>query len=94
MTTRVTTGKEQEALTPRPETRLQKVLSLLKGATVLLAEAVTEDDGGSPLRSEWIALNLRLANGKELTLIVSQDDEGNGPGALLGLWDFARKQGV
>jgi len=83
------------ARVPRPATRLQKALALLRGATVVLAEPVTEDDSGALLASgEWIALSFKLADGEELSLIVAADDEGNGPGALLGLWGFARKRGI
>lgn len=43
---------------------------------------------------EWIGLSFALKGGEEVSLVVARDDEGNGPGALLGLWDFARKHGI
>lgn len=77
----------------KPETRLKKVLALLNGATVTLAEPAIEDDGFGG-GEEWIGLSFKLTSGEEVSFVVSRDDEGNGPGALLGLWAFARKHGI
>jgi hypothetical protein len=70
------------------ESRLKKVLALLNGAFVILAEPANEEG------EEWIGLSFMLKTGEEVSFVVARDDESNGPGALLGLWDFARKHGI
>lgn len=48
----------------------------LAGATILAAGEVEE------YGSRWPTLTLRTRSGRFLRLIVSRDEEGNGPGAL------------
>jgi len=69
-------------------TRLQQALALLEGSRLDFIRAVKE--GGQ----EWIVIGLRTADGKHREFIIAQDDEGNGPGALLGLWELAREKGL
>jgi hypothetical protein len=64
--------------------RLQ-ALSILVGATI---EHVDVNAEGA------FVLGMLLADGKRELFAVACDDEGNGPGALLGLWQVARKRGL
>lgn len=73
---------------PARQTRLEKVMGLFTGAKVLLA-AVHYEDG-----QEWTAFTFQLTDGTEVSLAVSCDEEGNAPGALLGLWELARERGI
>jgi hypothetical protein len=70
--------------------RMTKALALLNGATVTLAEPAIQEGTDDV----WIGLSFKLKDGEEVSFIVSQDDEGNGPGALLDFWGFARKHGI
>jgi hypothetical protein len=71
--------------------RLEKAVGLLKGAKILEAVVEPLEEGDKPA---WISLLLKLTDGQVIVLIVSRDDEGNGPGALLGLWDLAKERGI
>lgn len=60
-----------------------KYYGQLVGATIVSAGVVAEDDFGSV--NFWPTIAVKLANGMDIVLEVSQDPEGNGPGFLFGL---------
>lgn len=62
---------------------LQKYLGQLVGATIESVDVKVEEDMGYP--EVWPRLQAKLADGTTVTLEVSQDTEGNGPGFLFGL---------
>ena len=55
----------------------------LKGAIITDVSIRVDED--EPSLGWWPTLDVRLANGQEYVLEVSQDAEGNGPGMLFGL---------
>lgn len=56
--------------------------SQLEGATILKFLGTVEDEFGGRGFPQFL---VRLANGEETTVEVSQDEEGNGGGFLFGL---------
>jgi hypothetical protein len=56
-------------------------LQPLVGATVLALARTGESD--DPLDEELYGLVLRCRDGKERTLLLLSDDEGNGPGSFM-----------
>jgi len=57
----------------------------LRGATITSASAELGEDEDGLTDECWPTLTATLANGDKVTLEVSQDEEGNGPGFLFGL---------
>ncbi|MCU0912967.1 MAG: hypothetical protein MUC88_00215 [Planctomycetes bacterium] len=62
---------------------LLKALRLLVGAKIV--DVGLDDD------MPWVELH--MPDDSALVLGISADEEGNGPGALLGLWELARAKG-
>lgn len=62
-----------------------KYYSQLIGATIDGVEMVIQDTGYS--EEVWPTFHVTLKNGEKLTLELSQDPEGNGPGFLFGLYN-------
>lgn len=59
---------------------LEDYLRPLVGAEIVGVDVHVEDE-----YEAWPRLTVRLRNGTKLTLEVSRDEEGNGPGFLFGL---------
>jgi hypothetical protein len=57
-------------------------LSFLVGATIVVAEAVVQNDDNSEVVEVWPVLQVRTTDGRTFQIEVSCDPEGNGPGHL------------
>lgn len=62
---------------------LLNYLTPLVGATILKVEVRRHDSCGRP--ELWPVLHVKTKKGERLSLELSQDEEGNGPGFLFGL---------
>lgn len=59
---------------------VEDYLKPLVGGSVIAYGAVENDEFGFP--EVWPVLRIQLPNGKVVDLVVSRDEEGNGPGHL------------
>lgn len=66
-----------EAMQERARAYWSELLEPLEGATVMWAGADEDEDGF------WPTLVLRRKDGTTVGVIVSRDEEGNGPGHVL-----------
>jgi len=76
----MTTTTELDPRTKSQKNAVQKHLNRLVGGVITAVGAIVEDDYGFPL--VWPVLNVVLADGTKLEVIVSSDTEGNGAGHL------------
>lgn len=60
----------------------RRALALLKGATIVRTGC---DDQFPWFEVQW-------PDGTKAEFAISRDDEGNGPGALLGLWELVEEK--
>ena len=60
----------------------EKYYAQLTGAKIQRVAVLADEDGCD---SGWPTLKVVLTNGKKVTLEVSRDEEGNGPGFIFGL---------
>ena len=72
-------------MTPRQREAWEKALKVMMGARIV--GTGVSADGFPWFCFEW-------PDGSAQVMQLSQDDEGNGPGALLGLWELSRSKGA